>query len=380
MTNKSNSSQHADKAQRVQDTSAKVATEKQPSNKAGIITGAVAILLVLGLTAGLYYHGHQQNQRQQQAMTALQQQFQQQQSSQQALQQQLQQDQQQLASQLQQSDDQVSKMQQSEQLTAEQLKAVQLAIASLKLRNPNEWMLAEAQYLVRMAGRKLVLEQDVSSSLALLSSADTRISELNDPSLLPLRKVIAEDIAALTALPQIDRDGLALQLATLTQSVDKLTLAGFTKPPVAVAEGPVSSDAADWKQNIMRSWNAFIAKFISVRRQNNQVDALLAPETAWYLAENVKTKLLQAELAVYRQDQAKFVLSLSTAIDWITHYYDIKQPATTAMLASLNDLKAQHISANLPTKLTSAGLLENTIKERKIQSLITPPATATPAQ
>ena len=370
MTNKSNSSQHADKAPRVQDTSAKVATEKQPSNKAGIITGAVAILLVLGLTASLYYHGHQQNLHQQQAMTALQQQLQQQQGSQQALQQ----EQQQLTSQLQQSQDQVSKVQQFEQLTSEQLKSVQLAIASLKLRNPNEWMLAEAQYLVRMAGRKLVLEQDVNSSLALLASADKRISELNDPSLLPLRKVIAEDIATLTALPHIDRDRVALQLATLTQSVDKLTLAGVTKPVVTVSDGPVSSDAADWKQNLERSWNGFIAKFISVRRQDTQVDALLSPETAWYLAENVKTKLLQAELAIYRQDQAKFALSLSTAIDWITRYYDIKQPATTAMLDSLEALKANNIGAVLPTQLASAEQLANTIRERKIQSLTTPPA------
>ena len=54
-------------------------------------------------------------------------------------------------------------------------------------QRPNDWMLAEASYLVRMAGRKLWLEQDLTTARALLIDADSRIQAIADPSLIPLR-------------------------------------------------------------------------------------------------------------------------------------------------------------------------------------------------
>ncbi len=55
----------------------------------------------------------------------------------------------------------------------------------MKGRRPNDWLLAEADYLVKMAGRKLWLEHDTASATILLESADHRIAELNDPSMTP---------------------------------------------------------------------------------------------------------------------------------------------------------------------------------------------------
>ena len=63
MTDKKNNSQNADAkpAKGIIDSSDSITKENKPASKAGVITGAVAILLTLGLGAGLYYHSHQQN-------------------------------------------------------------------------------------------------------------------------------------------------------------------------------------------------------------------------------------------------------------------------------------------------------------------------------
>jgi uroporphyrin-3 C-methyltransferase len=371
MTNNKNNSQNADTKTNkgIVDSSDTLATEGKSASKAGVITGAVAILLTLGLGAGLYYHSHQQNQLQQQVMAKLQTQLQDQKDSQQSLRLQLSEDKQATASQLKQTTQLVAEIADSEKLTKSQLETVQLAIANLKMRNPNEWMLAEAEYLIRIAGRKIALEQDIDTSLALLSSASRRLTQLNDPSLLPLRKVIEQDIATLTKLPRIDHDGLALKLAIQAEQVDSLALAGFTRPDVVASETQLSSDSADWKANLSKSWQSFSDNFITIRRQDNSVDALLSPQTAWYLTENLKTQLLQAELAVHRQDQAKFKQALKTAKAWIKRYYDVNQPATKSMLTSLESLSKMTITTTYPTKLNSAALIQTTIRDRKINSL-----------
>lgn len=371
MTDKKNNSQNANAkpAKGIIDSSDSITKENKPASKAGVITGAVAILLTLGLGAGLYYHSHQQNQLQQQVMTKLQTQLQDQKDSQQSLRLQLSEDKQATVSQLKQTTQQVAEIADSEKLTKSQLETVQLAIANLKMRNPNEWMLAEAEYLIRIAGRKIALEQDIDTSLALLSSASRRLTQLNDPSLLPLRKVIEKDIATLTKLPRIDHDGLALKLAIQAEQVDSLALAGFTRPDVVASETQLSSDSADWKANLSKSWQSFSDNFITIRRQDNSVDALLSPQTAWYLTENLKTQLLQAELAVHRQDQAKFKQALKTAKAWIKRYYDVNQPATKSMLTSLESLSKMTITTTYPTKLNSAALIQTTIRDRKINSL-----------
>ena len=69
MTDKKKNSQNANTKttnKGIVDSSDTITTEGKPASKAGIVTGAVAILLTLGLSAGLYYHSHQQNQLPQQ--------------------------------------------------------------------------------------------------------------------------------------------------------------------------------------------------------------------------------------------------------------------------------------------------------------------------
>ena len=51
------------------------------------------------------------------------------------------------------------------------IQSLQLAVADVKGRRPNDWLLAEADYLVKLAGRKLFLEHDAVSATKLMESA-----------------------------------------------------------------------------------------------------------------------------------------------------------------------------------------------------------------
>jgi len=341
----------------------------QPSKgRAGVVIGSLALLVALGIGGGLYYLGQQQVQQIQQIS-----------GQQQALDSQLSRELEQQSQQLTDTEDTIAQLRQtaqqatqSAQLSAEQVTNLQKKVADLDRKRPNDWMLAEADYLVRMAGRKLWLEHDLGSAIALLQAADQRLGELNDPSLVSVRQAFADDISELKGIRRVDRDGIVLALSGASRQIDNLPLAGIDLPEVSEQmDTELSSNIEDWKENLYKTWNQFAENFITVRRREGEVTALISPKQAWYLQENLRTQLLQAQLAAYREQPELYQDALKNAIDWIRTYYDTEQPATQGMLAQLNELASTQIKRELPQTLSSQAALDEVLQQR-ISYLVSP--------
>ena len=318
---------------------------------AGVVLGGVAILLALGLTGGLYLHGHQNAVAQQAELGALKLQLAEamgkldQNNSKDA--------------------EQFSALGKSQQQQQEALDALQHKVLDLDDKRPNDWMLAESEYLVRMAGRKLWLEHDIVSAITLLGNADERIKALNDPSLMPIRKALAEDIAQLKGMPRVDREGLTLKLAALSDQIELLPLSTVSMPQAkAEPDQAVSANPDEWESNLKKNWVKFTENFITIRRRDGAVEALLSPQQEIFLRENLKTKLLQAQLAVYREQQALYTDSLEKAQRWLTQYFDVDNSATQYMQSELDKLKGEQIQFDYPDQFKTQSMLEQVLTER----------------
>ncbi|MBR7627782.1 uroporphyrinogen-III C-methyltransferase [Aeromonas popoffii] len=320
-------------------------------SRSGTLLGGVAILLALGLTGSLYLHGHKSAVAQQGELDQLKLQ---------------------LAGAIAKMDQSNSK--ESEQLAAfgkqqqllqEELKDLQSRVLDLNDKRPNDWMLAEAEYLVRMAGRKLWLEHDLISAITLLGNADERIKALNDPSLMPIRKALAADIAQLKGMPRIDREGLTLKLAALSDQIELLPLSTVNMPEAKIEpDQAVSTNPDEWQSNLKKNWLKFTENFITIRRRDGGVEALLSPQQEIFLRENLKTKLLQAQFAVYREQQALYDDSLEKAQRWLTQYFDTDNSATHYMQTELDKLKGEQIQFDYPDRFKTQAMLEEVLNER----------------
>ncbi len=245
------------------------------------------------------------------------------------------------------------------------IESLQLAIADIKGRRPNDWLLAEADYLVKLAGRKLFLEHDVESATQLMESADQRVASLNDPSLVNLRKSMANDITKLRTVPLIDRDGLVLRLTALQQQVDTLPLANALLPEAEVVEShEVSEDIANWQDNLMASLKDFSENFITFRTRDGNVIPLLSPEQHFYLKENIKAKLETAIKAVYQEQGEIYTTSLETADKWALAFFNQDNNSVKEFNKAVNQLSQQNIQVEYPTKLESQSQLSDVIRER----------------
>ncbi|SHI01973.1 uroporphyrinogen-III C-methyltransferase [Ferrimonas marina] len=233
-------------------------------------------------------------------------------------------------------------------------------------RKPRDWMIAEADYLVRMASRKLWLEQDPATAEALLKDADSRLAMLGEAELTPIRKALASDLALLAKQPRNDRAGMALAMEALVQQIDSLPLNNVTLPELAAEPDSVevSDDVSEWRANLSKSWRALTDDFITVSRRQGPVEPLLAPEQAWYLREHLKGKLLQAQLSLYHGDKPAMDQALATAQGWIRDYFDLSSAQVEGALNQLDSWRATDIAPLQPIRFSSSAPLEALVAER----------------
>ena len=265
---------------------------------------------------------------------------------------------------------QLQEVKNSNKLYKTDIQAMQRVLAETKARRPNDWVLSEVEYLVKLAGKKIWLERDIPSAISLLFSADQRVAELSDASLTKLRRALLEDMNVLEALPHLDSDGLVLALSTLERRADSLAVSGLERHQADTKnDAKLSNNVNDWRSNLSKSWSNFIDGFIVVNKRESQIKALLSPEQRWYLKENILHDLAKAEFAVYREQQAIYDLSMRSALDALTQYYDLNDPATSHFYKALQSLSKRQVSIDYPDQLRSAPILERVIEQRVKKSL-----------
>lgn len=345
----------------------------QKKSKVGLYIALLALILVfvvIGLEAYLYKESKIITNQQQARVTQVNKQVEQQkvalkQNSQKTLLLQSA-----LKAQLEQVNLQLVKVKNANKLYQTDMKALQRAFAATKVRHPNDWILAEVEYLVKLAGRKIWLEKDIASAAELLLAADQRVAELSDASLSNLRSALLEDINTLEALPKHDPDGIVLALSALDRRIDKLAIIGLAKPESLVKHGEkLSKDVNDWQTNLTKSWSNFVESFIVINKRDTKLEALLSPDQRWYLKENVRHALAKAEFAVYREQQGIYDLALENTTNLLKNYYDLNDTATKHFYESVQKLGQQKISNDYPDQLKSAPILKRVIEQRVKKSL-----------
>ncbi|BET41913.1 uroporphyrinogen-III C-methyltransferase [Atlantibacter hermannii] len=333
---------------------------------------AVAIAIALAAGIGLYNWGKHQSATQSATLEALEGQLT-------ALQQQQQTQKTDLENIIKQQGGALDAAKREQENLTRQLDEVQQKVATISGTDAKTWLLAQSDFLVKLAGRKLWSDQDVTTAAALLKSADASLADMNDPSLIAARRAITEDIASLSAVSQVDYDGIILKLNQLSNQVDNLRLADNDNDsaPMDSDDTELSSTLSEWRQNLVKSWHSFMDSFITIRRRDDTAVPLLAPNQDIYLRENIRSRLLVAAQAVPRHQNETYKQSLDNVSTWVRAYYDTEDAATKSFLETLDALSQQNITMDVPETLQSQPILEKLMQTR-VRNLLAQPAAASP--
>ncbi|MGY0218436.1 uroporphyrinogen-III C-methyltransferase [Endozoicomonadaceae bacterium StTr2] len=286
------------------------------------------------------------------------------------LQQQLQQLQQSVKSTLESVPKQEQQQREQMNVVLDQLESLSKKIRELQGSNRESWLLAEAEYLMRLANQRLRTEGDVKSAETLLLDADQLIVSIDDYSLFPVREALAEDITALKSVPALDRDGLWLQLTALEKQIAMLPVVPAEIPAAPGSSGSIeytqpaaeeSSDAAlntadmpwyeVWKgklaNSVERAWNVFSTQF-RITRRDAPVEPLPSVDDEIALRLNARLMLEQARLAMLQGRKEVYVSSLQQASEWVERYFSHDKPKSQAIIDQLAELQKMPIEQRLP--------------------------------
>lgn len=172
--------------------------------------------------------------------------------------------------------------------------------SQLRLR----WLQDRLQGLVLLAEQALQLRSDASAAIAHLRAAEALVSQNSQPLLLPLQRALREDITQLGALQAMPAQHMATELQALAAQVAELRLqVAPDKPKTEIATAATDSV---WE----KGW-AKIKRLVVVRQLDEPVNPLLDEAHLGLLKAQLSTRLLEAELALLRQDAVFYVHALS---------------------------------------------------------------------
>jgi uroporphyrin-3 C-methyltransferase len=224
-------------------------------------------------------------------------------------------------------------------------------------RSRDEWVLAEVEQTLAIAAQQLQLAGNVSAALVALETADARLARSDRPQFLGLRRVIARDIERLRNAPSVDIAGMTLRLDQLLAAVDQLPLLADGRPR-APEPAPGAAEPTGWTRTWQAIWEE-LKSLVRVQRLDAADPALLAPESRFFLRENLKLRLLHARLALLRRDESAFRADLKAAQAWLARWFDPKQKAVATAAQTLAALNAMAVTVELPTIAESLSAVRN---------------------
>ncbi len=214
----------------------------------------------------------------------------------------------------------------------------------------NDWLMAEAEYLVQLANHRLLLEKDVVTAKVALKAADARLAEVADPALLSIRKILARDIQALNTITPVDLAGLSVTLSALSQNISNLPL----RTPDPKTRKLTQQEKKQRKHDINNIaelpamiWRD-IKNLIIIRQHDKPLQPLMAPEQHFFLTQNLALMVEQARLALLNGQSEIYQERLDTIKKWINEYFDTEHNITRNMLSNIDELKKIDIDPPLP--------------------------------
>ena len=244
-----------------------------------------------------------------------------------------------------------------------ELDELRAELARFSATDRDSWLLAEAEYLLRLANQRLIMAEDTLSAKALLGSADKILRQLDEPGLHDARGAVAADLAAVRAVPQVDVEGIYLRLAALIEQADKLVIFQMPEAEPRLDEAP----SEDWQDRLREGYESALTKlsdYVVIRRRDVPMQALMDPQWEGLVRQNLRMLLEQAQVALLSSNQALYGESLSRANHWVAEFFESDAAAARAMAREIDQLSDQKIAVDIPDLTRSLEALGQAIAKR----------------
>ncbi len=226
-----------------------------------------------------------------------------------------------------------------------------------------DWLLADAEYLLSVANQRLHLVGDVATTREALEAADQRLKESGDASVFKVREQIAKEIALLNNVVVPDIVGIYANIQHLQDAVEGLSVflphAGKEPDKAPAASQDLSKQGHEILDQVAKQLEGYVV----LRHTEQPVNAILTPEEAHFIKQQLKVRLEMIEIALVQQNDTLFTGSIADAKGWLKKNFSENQQ-TGQFIVELDKLSSVQLKSQYPDISASLSLLKNISKLR----------------
>ena len=236
----------------------------------------------------------------------------------------------------------------------EELQAVsdQLTNTRLRLQNvatgPDNrvWLLTEAEAMLRLAQQRLLVSRDTRTAIALMLASDEILRNIDDSTIFPVRDALARDLEALRAVPEIDVQGKYLRMSALVQRISTLRLRNGAEEQLAAGR-QVQPDLEE-ENGMLDQLLARLSNMVTVRRLDEPLQGMISAEQGYYIRQNIRLLLEQAQLALWRGQEEIYTNNIDQALDYISRYFLADDAEYRNIVSALTELRDDPVTVQIP--------------------------------
>ena len=219
-------------------------------------------------------------------------------------------------------------------------------------RSRDETLVVDIESALRIAQQQAQLTGSTEPLLAALQSAQKRVQRAAQPRLTPVARALEKDLERLKSLPTFDIPGLMNKLDEGVALVEGLALANGARASQSQireqAEASGEQTPPTWWMNGLTRMMDEVKGLVRFSRIDAPEAALLSPEQAFFLRENLKLKLLNARLGLLARQKEGVRNDLGAAAVLVRRYAEPQSRRTTQLLQLLEQTSEQVRTAELP--------------------------------
>ena len=248
----------------------------------------------------------------------------------------------------------------------ETLTTVAERLGKMETNASQEWLLAEVDYLLRIADHRIIMKEDVKGAVKLLESAEKVIQKIpvEDSGLHDVRIAIAKDVTQLQSFKAIDLPGTYAQLVALGDFIDTLPMVSLESEASAPGAHHVSDDN-EW--SVIEKINQLMGDFLTIRRYNNdQITQMLTHDQKAQLKDALRLSLEKAEMALLRGDQVVYDSNLQRVQQAFSLHFKADDYQVDVAKLKLENLMDIEIEKDLPSIAQSQQALKHYLSSRNL--------------
>ena len=209
--------------------------------------------------------------------------------------------------------------------------------------NRLQWLVNETEYTLNTMMQQLLFNGNAQASLDTLSALEKRLNRFDMPELLPLKKAVSADLAAMKAQPATDIVAASLRLDRLLADADNLPLLVDAMLQDSVPQIQAIPTENAWYENIWQGVKNNMGNLVTVRKIGDPGAMTVSPEQLYFIRQNIKLRLLDARLALTERSSEIYQNDLNAVANEVNRYFDISSPAVKVWLSELDSLKSLDI-------------------------------------